>query len=273
MWSVGCIFAELLHGKPILPGQNDPEQLSEIFKLCGTPDESNWPGVTKIPWYNNFKPPRPMKRRLKEVFKHFDHNALDLLKKMLTLDPENRISAKDALDAEYFWTEPLPCDPKSLPKYESSHEFQTKKKRQQQRQQEEAAKRQKLSHPLPHTQFPPIQQPSQPHPHVRPGMKPPMHRSQLPMAGGPIIILIEEAKGAVMAVAQILLKAVRGAPPPYGGSGMSDAGAPRGTSSDAGGYGGSGPSYPQGGPYGAAGPGRGPNNMRNQRQQQYGGWQ
>ncbi|KAF9598234.1 hypothetical protein IFM89_026010 [Coptis chinensis] len=71
-----------------------------------------------------------MKRRVRETYKHFDRHALELLERMLTLDPSQRISAKDALDAEYFWTDPLPCDPKSLPKYESSHEFQTKKKRQ-----------------------------------------------------------------------------------------------------------------------------------------------
>ncbi|GJN16677.1 hypothetical protein PR202_gb03694 [Eleusine coracana subsp. coracana] len=112
MWSVGCIFAELLNGKPILPGKNEPEQLTKIFELCGTPDDLIWPGVTKMPWYNNFKPPRPLKRRVKEFFKHFDRHALDLLEKMLTLDPSQRISAKDALDAEYFWTDPLPCDPK-----------------------------------------------------------------------------------------------------------------------------------------------------------------
>lgn len=42
----------------------------------------------------------------------FDRHALELLEKMLVLDPSQRISAKDALDAEYFWTDPLPCDPK-----------------------------------------------------------------------------------------------------------------------------------------------------------------
>ncbi|XP_028087244.1 cyclin-dependent kinase C-2-like isoform X3 [Camellia sinensis] len=70
-----------------------------------------------------------MKRRVREVFRHFDRHALDLLEKMLTLDQPQRISAKDALGAEYFWTDPLPCDPRSFPKYESLHEFQTKKKK------------------------------------------------------------------------------------------------------------------------------------------------
>ncbi|XP_071709856.1 cyclin-dependent kinase C-2-like isoform X1 [Rutidosis leptorrhynchoides] len=157
MWSVGCIFAELLAGKPILNGKNESEQLNKIFELCGSPDEINWPGVSRIPWYNKFKPSRQMKRRVREVFRHFDRNALELLEKMLTLDPSQRISAKDALDAEYFWADPLPCDPKSLPKYESSHEFQTKKKRQQQRQNEETAKRQKVQHPQQHARLPPVQ--------------------------------------------------------------------------------------------------------------------
>ncbi|XP_077224247.1 cyclin-dependent kinase C-1-like isoform X1 [Tasmannia lanceolata] len=69
MWSVGCIFAELLYGKPILPGKDEHEQLNKIYELCGAPDEVNWPGVSKIPWYNNLKPTRPMKRRVREVFK------------------------------------------------------------------------------------------------------------------------------------------------------------------------------------------------------------
>ncbi|KAL9691848.1 hypothetical protein QQ045_012275 [Rhodiola kirilowii] len=165
MWSVGCIFAELLYGKPILPGKTEPEQLSKIFELCGGADEVVWPGVSKLPWYNQFKPSRPMKRRLREVFRHFDRHALDLLDKMLTLDPAQRISATDALDAEYFWADPLPCDPKSLPRYESSHEFQTKKKRQQERQNNEMAKKNKMPYPAQHTRLPPIQHtgPAPPH--------------------------------------------------------------------------------------------------------------
>ncbi|XP_062099575.1 cyclin-dependent kinase C-1-like [Humulus lupulus] len=184
MWSVGCIFAELLHGKPILPGKNEPEQLNKIFELCGSPDEINWPDASKIPWYNNFKPSRPMKRRVREIFRHFDRHALDLLDNLLALDPSKRWTAKQALDAEYFWNDPLPCDPKSLPKYESSHEFQTKKKRQQQRQNEEQAKRQKLQHPQQHTRLPPIQNVGQAPSHWH-GSNHPINNAQAAVSSGP----------------------------------------------------------------------------------------
>ncbi|KAJ4822621.1 Cyclin-dependent kinase C-1 [Turnera subulata] len=289
MWSVGCIFAELLHGKPIFPGKDEPEQLNKIFELCGAPDESNWPGVSKNPWYVNFKPTRPMKRRLREVFRHFDRHALELLERMLTLDPTQRISAKDALDAEYFWTDPLPCDPKSLPKYESSHEFQTKKKRQQQRQHEENAKRQKLQHPQPHGRLPPIQQ-SGSRPQMRAGPNQPMHGSQPPVAAGPghhygrprgpsgggryppsgtsggYNHPTHGGQGGGYGSGPY---PPQGRAPPYGSSGM-PGGAPRGGAGS--GYG-APPNYPQGGPYGGSGAGRGSNMMGGNRNQQYGGWQ
>ncbi|PRQ48675.1 putative protein-serine/threonine kinase [Rosa chinensis] len=38
-----------------------PDQLNKIFELCGSPDENNWPGVSKYYFYNNFKSPRPLK--------------------------------------------------------------------------------------------------------------------------------------------------------------------------------------------------------------------
>ncbi|PSR95423.1 Cyclin-dependent kinase [Actinidia chinensis var. chinensis] len=298
MWSVGCIFAELLHGKPIFPGKDEPEQLNKIFELCGAPDEASWPGVSKIPWYNNFKPTRPMKRRLREVYRHFDRHALELLEKMLTLDPLQRISAKDALDAEYFWTDPLPCDPKSLPKYEASHEFQTKKKRQQQRQHEETAKRQKVQHhQQQHSRLPPT---GQGHAQMRPGPNQSMHGSQPPVAAGPSHHYGKPrgpsggpnryahggnnppASGAYnhpnrgqggggFGGSGAYPPQGRGGQPPYGGSSNIPGGGPRGGVS---GYGGVGaPNYPQGGPpYGSSGAGRGSNMISGNRNQQY-GWQ
>ncbi|XP_022153776.1 cyclin-dependent kinase C-2-like [Momordica charantia] len=295
MWSVGCIFAELLHGKPIFPGKDEPEQLNKIFELCGAPDEVNWPGVSKIPWYNNFKPTRPMKRRIREVFRHFDRHALELLEKMLTLDPSQRISAKDALDAEYFWTDPLPCDPKSLPKYESSHEFQTKKKRQQQRQHEETAKRQKLQHPQ-HARLPPIQQSGQAHGQMRPVPNQPIHGSQPPVAAGPSHHFGKPrgppgpgrypsggnppsgynhpSRGGQGGGGYGNAQYAQGRGAPYGSGNMSAAG-PRGGGGGGGGgaYGVGAPNYTQNGPYaGSSGTGRGSNVMGGNRNQQY-GWQ
>ncbi|GAA0162503.1 non-receptor serine/threonine protein kinase [Lithospermum erythrorhizon] len=293
MWSVGCIFAELLHGKPIFPGKDEPEQLNKIFELCGSPDEVNWPGVSKTPWYNNLKPSRPLKRRLRDVFRHFDRHALELLDRMLTLDPSQRIAAKDALDAEYFWTDPLPCDPKSLPKYESSHEFQTKKKRQQQRQHDEAAKRQKVQHQQQHSRLPPIQQTAQGqgHPPMRTGPNQNMHGNQsqavggpghhygkprgpsggpgrYPPGGNPSGGYNHSNRGQGMGGYGSGPYPHQGRAPPYGSSGPQGAG-PRG----GGNYGSGGPNFPHNsGPYGASGTGRGSNLMPGNRNQQY-SWQ
>ncbi|KAH9718708.1 cyclin-dependent kinase C-1 [Citrus sinensis] len=289
MWSVGCIFAELLNGKPILPGKNEAEQLSKIFELCGSPDETIWPGVSKMPAYNHFKPSRTMKRRVREVFRHFDRHALELLEKMLMLDPSQRISAKDALDSEYFWTDPLPCDPKSLPKYESSHEYQTKKRRQQQRQHEEATKRQKLHHPQPHGRLPPIQHAGQSHHWSGPNH--PMNNAPPPVPGGPGHHHYGKPRGPPGGANRYpsgnqsggynnpnrggqgggysnAPYPPQGRGPPYAGAGM-PANGPRGPAS---GYGVGPQSYSQSGQYGNSAAGRGPNQMGGSRNQQY-GWQ
>ncbi|KAH9317744.1 hypothetical protein KI387_019513 [Taxus chinensis] len=284
MWSVGCIFAELLNGKPILPGKSETEQLNKIYELCGSPDESNWPGVSKLKFWPTLKPQRPMRRRVKEFFKNFDKHALDLLEKMLTLDPSQRISAKDALDAEYFWTDPVPCAPSSLPTYEASHEFQTKKKRQQQRQQqEELAKRQKISHPQQHVRLPPTQT-GPGHIPLRPGPNQPMPNPQPPVPVGPNhhyaaprgpgggqnrhpqgVRPLHAGQGAGYNTNRGY-----GGPPQqaggYAAHGMGNQG-PRG-----GAYGVRGAGYPQAGSYGGAAGGRGPNVGGGSRGQPF-GWE
>nr|VDD51563.1 unnamed protein product [Brassica oleracea] len=296
MWSVGCIFAELLNGKPILPGKTETEQLTKIYELCGSPDENNWPGVSKMPWFDQLKSPRPLRRRLREIYRNFDRHALELLERMLVLDPSQRISAKDALDADYFWTDPLPCDPKrhnvpcpsnSLPKYESSHEFQTKKRRQEMRHNEEAAKKQKMQHPQQHSRWPAQQHGvGQTHaaPHWPAGPNHPVNNGPPPQipAGGPS--------------GHHYYQNPRGPAPDSNGyhhpsgnqtggynnnrsrGGYSSGsfpsqgrGAPYGAG-PSGGYGVRPPTYSQsGGQYG--GSGRGQNPMGGARNQRYGGWQ
>jgi cell division cycle 2-like protein len=49
MWSVGCIFAELLTMEPLFTGKSEVDQLNRIFKMLGTPNERIWPGYSKLP--------------------------------------------------------------------------------------------------------------------------------------------------------------------------------------------------------------------------------
>jgi cyclin-dependent kinase 12/13 len=130
MWSVGCILAELLYRKPIFPGKTEIDQLDLIFRLCGTPTDETWPEAKKLPWYHDVAPQKVYKPRLREVFKDFPPSALNLIERLLCLDPARRLSAADALDSDFFWTEPLPCKPEDMPAFPSSHEFTTRKRKQ-----------------------------------------------------------------------------------------------------------------------------------------------
>lgn len=125
MWSVGCIIAELFAGKPIMPGRTEVEQMHKIFKLCGSPSESYWK-KTKFPHATSFKPQQPYKRRLTEAFKDFPPSALTLVDSLLSIEPEKRGTASNALKSQFFTTSPLPCNPSSLPKYRPAKEFDIK---------------------------------------------------------------------------------------------------------------------------------------------------
>jgi mitogen-activated protein kinase 1/3 len=103
IWSVGCIFAEILSGKPIFPGKNVVHQLEIITDLLGTPHPDQ---VAKVRnekarrFLGNMrvKPKVPFARR----FPKAAPGALALLEKMLAFDPDERPTAEEALADPYF---------------------------------------------------------------------------------------------------------------------------------------------------------------------------
>jgi len=112
MWSVGCIFAELLIKMPIFPGDSEFDQLMKIFRVLGTPTESALPGCKHFPDFNLDFPmwsPSGIDKIIKEKIeiKMDDYSlgeAMDLIKRMLVLDPCKRISAKEAIShVKYFY--------------------------------------------------------------------------------------------------------------------------------------------------------------------------
>lgn len=78
MWSVGCIFAEMVNHHALFPGDSEIDQLFRIFRALGTPDDTIWPGVSHFP---DFKPtfpkwhPQPLARFTPSL----DEIGLDLL--------------------------------------------------------------------------------------------------------------------------------------------------------------------------------------------------
>eukprot|EP01106_Pelomyxa_sp_JSP_P018365 TRINITY_DN837_c0_g1_i15.p1 TRINITY_DN837_c0_g1~~TRINITY_DN837_c0_g1_i15.p1 ORF type:complete len:327 (-),score=93.47 TRINITY_DN837_c0_g1_i15:145-1125(-) len=101
IWSTGVIFAELLTKQPLLPGDSEIDELFRIFRLFGTPNERTWPGVTKLPDYKATFPIWQA-QPLTSVFRQADRHSLDLLQQMLVYTPSQRVSAKAALQHQYF---------------------------------------------------------------------------------------------------------------------------------------------------------------------------
>lgn len=125
LWSVGCVFAEILLGNPILQGRTEVEQLHKIFKLCGSPPEEYWK-KSKLPHATLFKPQQPYDSCLRETFKDLPTAAVNLIETILSVEPYKRGTAFSALASEYFTTKPFACDPSSLPKYPPNKEIDAK---------------------------------------------------------------------------------------------------------------------------------------------------
>lgn len=118
IWSVGLVFAELIIRAPYIPGDTEVQQVSLICQAIGTPTEENWPGVSKLPEYTVPEPPNPVrpKEHYLGTFGTAGHEGVDLLMKMLVLDPRRRITAREVLQHSWWASDPKPTRNEDLPK-------------------------------------------------------------------------------------------------------------------------------------------------------------
>lgn len=124
MWSVGCIMAELLGKEPLFKGKGEIDQLAKIFRMLGTPSETIWPGFSNLPGAkaNFVKQPYNLLRK-KFPATYFTGSPVlsdlgfDLLNKLLTYDPQKRITADAALNHPWFHEVPLPKSKEFMPTF------------------------------------------------------------------------------------------------------------------------------------------------------------
>ena len=122
VWSVGTVFAEIVQRLPLLAGDTDIQQLELITNVIGQPTEQNWPGVSKLEAYippavgNNRLPALSSKAAWISAFPTIGPVGVELLQKMLMLDPRKRPTAREVLQHRWWTDEPRPSEKENLPK-------------------------------------------------------------------------------------------------------------------------------------------------------------
>src|SRR5690349_19523713 len=103
MWSVGCILAEMITSRPIFPCRHYLDHLNLILTILGSPasNDLEWIMNPSARQYLQSLQPR-VRKPWNEVIPNADAITLDLLDKMLTFNPEHRISVENALAHPYF---------------------------------------------------------------------------------------------------------------------------------------------------------------------------
>lgn len=150
MWSIGCIFGELLTKGPLLQGKNEVDELSkvshasspqaagkkpdtlsaiaqltskQIFELCGIPTEETWPGFKRLPNARTLRLPSNQRAAqgsvIRSKFPTLTNAGASLLDSLLSLSPAKRPTAKEMLEHKYFREDPRPKPTAMFPTFPS----------------------------------------------------------------------------------------------------------------------------------------------------------
>ncbi|KAE8198274.1 hypothetical protein A4X06_0g2201 [Tilletia controversa] len=123
VWSAGCIMAEMISGVPLFRGRDNNDQLNQILRFLGTPDEATIQRLMRdSPDVQPRQFPRMPKVPFQTIYPKAHPLAIDLLEKLLRFDPSERISADEALRHPYFTTSAAVENPNASIVVRSEHE-------------------------------------------------------------------------------------------------------------------------------------------------------
>lgn len=104
MWSIGCIFGELLNRRPLFPGTDFIDQLTKVFSVLPVPASDDKRGYAvegdALKFLESLPPCSPS--AMTKTFRKASPEAVSLLRRLLCVNPERRITAKQALAHPYF---------------------------------------------------------------------------------------------------------------------------------------------------------------------------
>ncbi|CAL1676837.1 unnamed protein product [Lasius platythorax] len=127
MWSIGCIFGEMLNTSPLFPGETDIEQLAIVLKYLGSPTSESWPELTSLPDYNKISFPYHKSTTWESIIQDAQPEAIDLIRQILIYNSSRRLTAEQALCHKYFYCKPYPSM-KNLIKPLQDHRLRVKPK-------------------------------------------------------------------------------------------------------------------------------------------------
>ncbi|TKA54345.1 Mitogen-activated protein kinase 2 [Rhodotorula sp. CCFEE 5036] len=116
VWSVGCILAEMLNGKPLFPGRDYHHQLTLILGILGTPSLQDFYAIGSQRSRDYLRAlPYQEKKPFQSLYPNANPLAIDLLERCLTFNPAKRINVVDALSHPYLEPYHDPTDEPTAP--------------------------------------------------------------------------------------------------------------------------------------------------------------
>lgn len=107
IWSAACVYVEMFTKRAVFPGEGgEISQLDKLYTALGTPNLTNWPGLTETPWYELMGPTDRRNRIFEDIYREIlSPAALDLVSNIFQYDPKKRPTTEQILSHAYFVSE------------------------------------------------------------------------------------------------------------------------------------------------------------------------